>query len=78
MAKSPYKMKGYSYPGTSPVAKVKDWNALYNQAKKDGADKKTLANMLSKAKSQKSADDYVEKNPDATRVKPYAEGSETV
>ena len=85
MARSAFKMKGYSYPGSSPAKKVtvkakegtRDWGALYSQAKKEGASEKTLASLLSKAKTQKSAKVYVESNPDSKRVQPYAEGSKT-
>ena len=86
MKRSGFKMKGYTYPGTAPSMAKKvtvhggdrDWTALYNQAKKEGASEKQLANLLAKAQSQKSAQDYVNKNPDAKRVEVYAKGSKTV
>ena len=86
MKRSGFKMKGYTYSGTKPSMAKKvvdhggerDWRALYNQAKKEGASEEQLANLLAKAQSQKSAQDYVDKNPDAKRVEVYAKGRKTV
>jgi len=71
---------------TSPVKRVKvkpkegtrDWKTIYNKAKKSGdASEETLASLRKKAVTQHSAKEYVESNPNAELVKPYAEGSKT-
>ena len=83
--KSGFKMKGYTYPGTSPMRneketkpKPKDWRGLYTRAKNEGASQAALDKLLNRARAQEGAKQHVENKPDPKkRVAPYATGEKT-
>ena len=75
MKRSAYKMKGYTYPGTSPVRKETDWSKVYADANKlgSGATKEQKAKILQHAKNQQDA-----KNLDLSKMKTTKEGVENI
>jgi hypothetical protein len=75
MKRSGFKMKGYTYPGTSPVRKETDWSKVYADANKpdSGATEEQKAKILQHAKNQQDA-----KNLDLSKMKTTKKGKENI
>ena len=82
MANAPFKMKGspmqrnfgIGEKETPAPTKDTDWEDYATRAEKEGASEKTVSELQSRARIQKSAKEYVKDNPDSERVEPYAKG----